>query len=157
MTKEQKISGSSQLTTPATNNTSLNNISARLDMWTKNRQVEIERSSNNVLNEKVSEISDSEARFKTEEKLESAMEGIYRTAIAKVHEMKDANIDQERIRNAILPAIQNMNSPFAENSPLKQKFSEMHEKIFNEVDSKIIGSERVLDRNISANTSSMKI
>lgn len=135
----------------------LKTVSARLNSWTQDRQQEIENSSRSVMKDQVNNISTSEASLSSEEKLSLAMDKIHSTALVKMNEMKDAKIDDESIRQSILAPIQRMESPFGEDSPLKKKFNEMHEKLYNEIDSKIIGEDKVLHRNINSNTSTMKV
>ena len=82
------------------------------------------------------------------EKLEFELNKIMETAVQKVGDMKKYEMDSDRIREAILPSIQNMNSPYPAGSDLHARFSDLKKNAYDRVDAEIVGQDMVNRRNM---------
>jgi len=69
-------------------------------------------------------------------------------ALQKVEDMKSYEIDIDVIREAILPAISNMNLPYLENPELNARFIDLNKQIYDRVDAEIVGQDIVNRRNM---------
>ena len=78
----------------------------------------------------------------------ATMSKVMETALLKVDQMKEHGINEDRIRETILPAIQNMVSPYGDDAQLNAKFGQLKEDAFNRVDAQIIGNDQVFRRNM---------
>jgi hypothetical protein len=117
----------------------------RLTAWRQNLQDNIESSARRAID------AHSQVMFNQPlsdgQKLESEMNRVMETAIQKVEDMKQYEMNVDKIREAILPAIQNMPSPYQHGSELNQKFGELQKQVFDRVDAKILGNDAVFRRN----------
>ena len=124
----------------------LGGMADRLTSWRQNLQDNIDSSARKAIESHVDSVSGH--TFSDAQKLEDAMNKVRETALQKVEEMQKYEMDSDKIRQAILPSIFNMASPYPENSELNAKFSEQQKQVYDSVDSKIVGANTVLFRNM---------
>lgn len=127
-------------------NIKFNNLGDRLTQWRQDLQNNIESSARKAIDSHAQALSSH--TFNDSQKLEFEMSKVMDTALQKVEDMKKYEMDTDKIREAILPAIQNMNSPYPPGSELNSKFGELHQQIYDRVDAEIIGNNAVLRRNM---------
>ncbi len=122
------------------------NVDSRLTQWRQNLQDNIESSTRKAIDNHVESVST--VRFTDTQKLEFEMNKIMETAVQKVEDMKKYEMDTDKIREAILPAIHNMNSPYPAGSDLHARFNDLNKQIYDRVDAEIVGQDVVNRRNM---------
>lgn len=126
-------------------NIQLSGLGDRLTSWRQNLQDNIESSARKAID------LHSQVMFKQPVsdalKLEFEMNRVMETAVQKVDEMKQYEMNVDKIRETILPAIQNMPSPYQQGSELNSKFGELQKQVFDRVDAQILGNDAVFRRN----------
>lgn len=124
----------------------LTNFDSRLKDWRHNLVDQIEASATSAINSHAGNLNSN--TMSNNQKMETEMDKVMKTALQKVDEMKEHGIDPNRIRETILPAIQNMGSPYAKETELNTKFGQLQEAAFNRVDAQIVGNDQVFRRNM---------
>jgi hypothetical protein len=141
----QQSNGRYHMTADQNHNIQVAGLGDRLAAWRQNLQDNIESSARKAID------AHSQAMFKQPfsdvQKLEFEMNRVMETAVQKVEDMKKYEMNADKIREAILPAIQNMASPYQHGSELNQKFGELQKQVFDRVDAQILGNDAVFRRN----------
>lgn len=122
-----------------------------LDNW---QQQQLEQCVNSVARAVGAQIykksNDELEQLSPEDRLHDAMSNVTNLMLHKLDELKKQGINQEKIREFLLAPIANMESPYQPGSGMNERFDQLKEKMFNEMDSHIIGHLAVTNRNASS-------
>ncbi|MFA0809288.1 hypothetical protein [Microbulbifer epialgicus] len=123
-------------------------IKDRLSSWRRDTQSNIETSTQRTLETHAQALSSPTRSLSSHDQLEVEMRKIMQTAVDKADEMKKFNVNQDEIRKAILPAIQDLKSPYPSGSPETAKFEALQKSISDRVDAEIVGVNSIHRRNM---------
>jgi len=123
-------------------------LAERMKMMANERESAIERNTLQEIEKVKSSLTDFDINeVSVEDTLNNNMKALFLSSSAQIERMKQMNIPDENIRNAVLGEVQQMDCPFERGHRLEPQFNMLKQEMNERLDTQIIGEEMVKHRN----------